>query len=94
MPKTVRYLWLMQVMTEPEPELAAAGPGRRGGQTMDEFVRDIERKKQRELAELQFSGGDASIARQPILRGEKIGRNDPCPCGSGRKYKRCCEAAA
>ncbi len=92
--ETVRYLWLMQVVTEPEPELAAAGPGRRGGQTMDEFVRDIERKKQRELAELQFSGGDASIARQPILRGEKIGRNDPCPCGSGRKYKRCCGAAA
>ena len=49
---------------------------------MDEFVRDIERKKQPQLDELQFSsGGDGSTARQPILRGEKIGRNDPCPCG-------------
>ena len=29
--------------------------------------------------------------RQPITRSEpKIGRNDPCPCGSGKKYKRCC----
>ena len=26
----------------------------------------------------------------PIVRGEKIGRNDPCPCGSGKKYKKCC----
>ncbi len=29
--------------------------------------------------------------RQPIVREEpKVGRNDPCPCGSGRKYKKCC----
>ena len=26
----------------------------------------------------------------PVKRGEKIGRNDPCPCGSGQKYKKCC----
>jgi hypothetical protein len=27
---------------------------------------------------------------QPATRGPRVGRNDPCPCGSGRKYKRCC----
>lgn len=27
-----------------------------------------------------------------IVKGEKIGRNDPCPCGSGKKYKKCCGA--
>ena len=27
---------------------------------------------------------------KPIIKGEKIGRNDPCPCGSGKKYKKCC----
>ena len=27
-----------------------------------------------------------------IIKGEKIGRNDPCPCGSGKKYKKCCGA--
>jgi len=27
---------------------------------------------------------------EPIVAGPKIGRNDPCPCGSGKKYKRCC----
>lgn len=32
---------------------------------------------------------------QPIVReGPKVGRNDPCPCGSGKKYKKCCGAAA
>lgn len=30
-------------------------------------------------------------AKIPIVRqGAKIGRNDPCPCGSGKKYKKCC----
>jgi uncharacterized protein YecA (UPF0149 family) len=28
--------------------------------------------------------------QNPIVRGQKIGRNEPCPCGSGRKYKNCC----
>jgi hypothetical protein len=31
-----------------------------------------------------------SIAPQPFIREPKVGRNDPCPCGSGRKYKKCC----
>jgi len=37
-------------------------------------------------------GADAAtaVAARPFVRaGEKIGRNDPCPCGSGRKYKQC-----
>ena len=29
---------------------------------------------------------------EPLLRAPKIGRNDPCPCGSGKKHKRCCGA--
>lgn len=33
------------------------------------------------------------IETQPLVRSEKIGRNDPCPCGSGKKYKKCCGAA-
>jgi len=76
---------------EPAPAPLPARHGR--GSQMDDFVRDIERKKKRELAELQFSGGDA-VAVQTVHRGEKIGRNDPCPCGSGKKYKRCCGASA
>ena len=47
------------------------------------------RKKQRELAHAAMAGGSA--ASQPSQRrtGEKVGRNDPCPCGSGKKYKKC-----
>ena len=36
------------------------------------------------------SGGDESIKKQPIKKAQKIGRNEPCPCGSGKKYKHCC----
>jgi preprotein translocase subunit SecA len=41
---------------------------------------------------LTFSGGgDSPAAKKPVKRAsEKIGRNDPCPCGSGKKYKKCC----
>ncbi len=35
-------------------------------------------------------GGDGTVKKTPVSKGEKIGRNDPCPCGSGKKYKNCC----
>ena len=39
------------------------------------------------------SGGDGSEERSATVRkGQKVGRNDPCPCGSGKKYKKCCGA--
>ncbi|WP_142413221.1 preprotein translocase subunit SecA [Hathewaya massiliensis] len=34
--------------------------------------------------------GDEDIKKEPIRKGEKVGRNDECPCGSGKKYKNCC----
>jgi preprotein translocase subunit SecA len=41
--------------------------------------------------EMQFSGGGEAPRRQPTQRkNAKVGRNDPCPCGSGKKYKKCC----
>jgi len=46
-----------------------------------------------ETAQLQYSGGEdaAAEAPQPYKRKDrKVGRNEPCPCGSGRKYKKCC----
>jgi len=48
------------------------------------------------MASAQNVGGDASIKRQPVKKNQKIGRNDPCPCGKKRpnglpsKYKDCC----
>ncbi len=38
----------------------------------------------------QPAAQDAPAARRPVVAGKKIGRNDPCPCGSGKKYKKCC----
>jgi len=35
-------------------------------------------------------GGGGGARRDPIKRDKKVGRNDPCPCGSGKKYKKCC----
>ncbi len=35
-------------------------------------------------------GGGQPIARKPVVKTVKVGRNDPCPCGSGKKYKKCC----
>ncbi len=39
---------------------------------------------------LSYNRGEGSSSVQPVRRGKKIGRNDPCPCGSGKKYKKCC----
>ncbi|MBW2036915.1 MAG: preprotein translocase subunit SecA [Deltaproteobacteria bacterium] len=51
---------------------------------------EIERKEKAKLDKLSYSHGGES-ARQPVRRTKKkIGRNDPCPCGSGKKYKKCC----
>ncbi|MBR5613735.1 MAG: preprotein translocase subunit SecA [Clostridia bacterium] len=35
-------------------------------------------------------GGDGTVQKKPVVKTDKIGRNDPCPCGSGKKYKHCC----
>jgi preprotein translocase subunit SecA len=57
--------------------------------TMEDFTRNIQRKKEREMEQLQFVGGDGSGGAAPVAAGQKTGRNDPCPCGSGKKYKKC-----
>ncbi len=35
-------------------------------------------------------GGDGTVQKKPVVKADKVGRNDPCPCGSGKKYKHCC----
>ncbi|MBM3787088.1 MAG: preprotein translocase subunit SecA [Acidobacteria bacterium] len=57
---------------------------------VEDFTRNIQRKKEKELADLQFLGGQSSPAQNaPRLSSKKPGRNDPCFCGSGKKYKKC-----
>jgi preprotein translocase subunit SecA len=55
----------------------------------EEMIRQYQRRKRREQAEMQMVGGGAMEKPQQVIRKEKIGRNDPCPCGSGKKYKKC-----
>ena len=53
---------------------------------------DIEREKTTDFGKAQHvsaEDGKEKAKKQPIVKGEKIGRNDPCPCGSGKKYKNC-----
>lgn len=62
------------------------------------FSRPAEQIKRAEIAKQKAAsvasvGGEA-IKKRPVVKkaAEKIGRNDPCPCGSGKKYKKCCGA--
>jgi preprotein translocase subunit SecA len=54
------------------------------------LARQIEQRQKRNQQNLQFQGGAAQAeAPKPVRAGAKVGRNEPCPCGSGKKYKKC-----
>ena len=56
----------------------------------EEDVEQLEEARRRKEQPMQLSHGEPA-ERKPVTReGDKIGRNTPCPCGSGKKYKRCC----
>ncbi len=70
-----------------DEELADAG-------SIESFTRDVRRRKERELQQVKLAGaGSAAVEVKQVVRGKKIGRNAPCPCGSGKKYKKCHGAA-
>ena len=57
-------------------------------------VREEEFQHKEEPKNVQYSGAEKTTAKQPVKReAPKVGRNDPCPCGSGKKYKKCCGVA-
>jgi preprotein translocase subunit SecA len=76
--EAVRFLFLMQ-------------PAR-----PQEEAKQIEQRQRRQQQNLQFQAGSAQQqeAPKPVRAAAKVGRNDPCPCGSGKKYKKCHGAAA
>jgi len=53
-------------------------------------LEEIERRKEQELDALQMSGESEPDTRTVRREEPKVGRNEPCPCGSGKKYKQCC----
>ncbi|HWY43709.1 MAG TPA: preprotein translocase subunit SecA [Candidatus Sulfotelmatobacter sp.] len=78
----------------PRPMAAAASAAARAAEQapaqLPSFAREMERKQQRQEKELQYQTGAAQAeAPKPVRAGAKVGRNDPCPCGSGKKYKKC-----
>ncbi len=46
--------------------------------------------RREQLMKPTATSGDGTLTRQPVHKNKKPGRNDPCPCGSGLKYKKCC----
>jgi preprotein translocase subunit SecA len=85
---------------EAESAKAAFAPGGGNGRpsravatTVDEIEAEFQRKKKRELEQARMAGsGEYQPVQQVVRGGAKVGRNDPCPCGSGKKYKKCCGA--
>jgi len=97
---TVRYLYLMQIVEQAAAPRASApvsgdGDGHVRSTTLDELEQEFQRKKRRELEQARLAGaGDLQPVQQVRRTGDKVGRNDPCPCGSGKKYKKCHGVAA
>ena len=56
-------------------------------------IKTQEGVKREQVAKTLGAKGDGSEKPQPA-RAQKVGRNDPCPCGSGKKYKKCCGRGA
>jgi preprotein translocase subunit SecA len=70
-------------------------PPRGVSTSVDDLEEAFQRRKRRELEQARMAGaGDRQPVQQVVRSGAKIGRNDPCPCGSGKKYKKCCGANA
>jgi preprotein translocase subunit SecA len=61
--------------------------------SVDDLEEAFQRRKRRELEQARMAGaGDRQPVQQVVRGSAKVGRNDPCPCGSGKKYKKCCGA--
>ena len=62
---------------------------RKPSTTIDELEKEFQRKKEKELAAASRQGGGDGAEATQRRTGKAPGRNDPCPCGSGKKYKKC-----
>ena len=53
---------------------------------------DLQREEVAKDGTESHGGGEKSVVNKTVVNKNKVGRNDPCPCGSGKKYKKCCGA--
>ena len=76
-------------LVEALAEAGAGGGPRPAMRLIERFEQQREQQKRQHLT-LSHGGGGQELKTETIRReGEKVGRNDPCPCGSGKKYKKC-----
>jgi preprotein translocase subunit SecA len=90
--KTLNILWKFQVADDDQ------GPRRRRQtpqrvSTVHESAVNLGFASAQE-SDIQRASRERSDKSRPVRVGEKVGRNDPCPCGSGKKYKKCCGTVA
>jgi preprotein translocase subunit SecA len=83
-----------QPLTRDEAPREISIPTRQASTTIDSLEKEFHRKKQRELEVAARAGGADGNQASQRRTGDKVGRNDPCPCGSGKKYKKCHGAEA
>jgi preprotein translocase subunit SecA len=77
------------------PSSAIPVPTRAPSTTIDSLEAEFQRRKKRELQAARMAGGGDTVGETVQRRaGDKVGRNDPCPCGSGKKFKKCHGAEA
>ncbi len=101
------YLMQVIEAPRPAPQIAASPVGgngdaaaafstsarrNRAATSVDDMEEAFQRRKRRELEQARMAGAGDQGPVQQVIRGDKVGRNDPCPCGSGKKYKKCCGA--
>ena len=68
-------------------------PPRQVATSVDDIEEAFQRKKKKELEQARMAGAGDMQVQQVVRSGAKVGRNDPCTCGSGKKYKKCCGAS-
>jgi len=84
--KTLNVLWKFQISEEPEPRRRRPIPQRVS--TVHESAVNLGFAAAEE-SDIQRASRERSSKQQPVRVDAKVGRNDPCPCGSGKKYKKC-----
>ncbi|APF19758.1 preprotein translocase subunit SecA [Caldithrix abyssi] len=88
--ETLQWLWKFQLVEEPVNRAEARKRQPQRMQLIHESADGLGFSSAvGEETDIQKAGKQRSDKKQPIRVGEKIGPNDPCPCGSGKKYKKC-----
>ncbi|MFZ0633964.1 MAG: preprotein translocase subunit SecA [Candidatus Acidiferrales bacterium] len=90
--EAVRFLYLVRPAEGEKAPVPAGGaqPAAAPRPRQLAIQQSIERRQQRQQQNLQYQSGPAQAeAPKPVRAGAKVGRNDPCPCGSGKKFKKC-----